>query len=595
MHMGSSLLLKTITLTVLQQSTGGTVTVGSCASSRMSAAQSATSALLQTGAATAPMNSRIDELKEVGGKMHESVFKIKYNDFNNTKFWSMAAFVFGYTFLIHHAKNRIVEITEEDESLDALVEPVFAEVMLFGVMAMTVFVCSQAVTLSMSTFHIFELAHLLISFAAFLLIMAGLVFGNLRKFEDRYLKRIYKTSMVEVRRTIRHADRVQELPRAVMDRAILEVTRSQFFSHHRLDSDTFSWSIFLIESLRSNVCSFISIKPLTWIALFLISAWIWGMHMVFGEASWSLTNSRATANLGPYMTKLVLINWICLAAQALIALQAHRSVLQMKHMLGSTDMEDLRLALGMVDPGVRVVDKTLGLRREWNLEVLTFRCKIIFQGLQVFVVFTSILLGFYFMHVLYNLITFRMPWWWHVLFLVPPAITFGLVVPFVLVQYTHVQSFVQPDSDVIDGVLEAVGQAWQDLHFVQRQLEAKANHQGVENTGSTRQYYEWAMKTCEEADRNASKSGMVDGSFSCGDFARALVYIGVHISKARAKRLFKVLNHDKPLMKYESFLDYVFAAHDEQFSITPKAFTILGSETEVDIKSDEKKWRIEQT
>mmetsp|Transcript_98463 Transcript_98463/g.180518 ORF Transcript_98463/g.180518 Transcript_98463/m.180518 type:complete len:603 (+) Transcript_98463:82-1890(+) len=590
MHMGSSLLLKAIALAALQQGTGGTVTVGSCASSGVGAAQSAASALLQTGAAAAPINSRRAELKEAGGKNHESVFKIKYNDFNNTKFWSMAAFVFFFTFLIHHAKKRISESTEEDESLKVLVEQVFAEVMLFGVMAMSVFVSSQMVTLSMSTFHIFELAHLLISFAAFLLILAGVIFGNLRKVEDRYLKRIYKTSMVEVRRTIRQSDSIQDLPHELMDRAILELTRSQFFSQHRLDGDTFSWSIYLVESLRNNVGKLIEIKPLTWLALFLISAWVWILHMVFGEASWSLM-SGPPANIGSYMIKLVLVNWICLAAQVLVALQAHRSVLQMKHMLGAADIEELRLALGVADPGVRVVDKTLGMRREWNLEVLTFRCKINFNALQVFAVLTAILLGFYFMHVLYNLIEFRMPWWWHLLFLVPPFVTFGLALPFVLVQYTHVQSFVEPDSDVIDCVLEAVGQAWQDLHFVQRQLEAKAKNQGIEDTGTTREYYEWAMKTCEEADRNASKSGMVDGAFSGGDFARALVHIGVHISKVRAKRLFKVLSHDKPLMKYEDFLDHVFAAHEEACAQTPKAFTILGSETELDMKSDEKKWK----
>lgn len=496
-----------------------------------------------------------------GGK-HESVFAIKYNDFNNKKFWCLIAMLFLYTLIIELVKQKVVQETKEDRCNRAFVERMFAEVMVFGVVAMSVFVSSQFFTMSMETFHIFEFADILISFGALFLLVAGLAFTRLRKVEDAHLEKLYEQDHTQVMTAIKEATNIKDLSPLVLDRAVLEVTRSQFYLQHRLDESTFSWSIYLIESLNAEICKFIHINQFTWLSLMGISAWIWAVHISFGHGSSGLPALFApSANLTTYMIQLNAANWMALILLLIVGLQAHRVRQMMKHMLGVADIEELRVATGASEQTFRTID-TFGMRKEHTMEVLVFRCNLIFQAAQVLAVCTSVLLGFYLMHVLYNLVAYKMPWWWHALFLVPQVLAFGLVLPYILTQYTHVHCFVDPEVDVMDSVIEIIGEAWQDLRFVEKQLGGKAQTDG--NVETTDEYYKWAMQECEKAGRNLSKSGIVDGQFSQDDFRGALKLIGVHVSQARAKRLFKLLAHGQHLLRYEDFVKQVLNARPAQ-------------------------------
>lgn len=488
-------------------------------------------------------------LEDGSGSDHESVFAIKYNDFNNKMFWSMAACLFIYTFAIDIVKEKVIHATRTERCNRVFVDRLFAELMVFGVVAMSVFAISQCYTMPMATFSLFEFSDILISFGAFFVIFTGIAFFRLRDIEDKHLEKLYHQEQEEVNDVVSQADDIKALPLLVMDRAALEVTRSQFFLLNRLDGDTFSWSIYVVESLNADICKFIEINQFTWLFLMGISVCIWLMHLAFGPVALS-------GDLSSYMVRLVSASWLTVLVMAIIGLQARHVRHKMNYMLGLTDIRELRHALGMAVSSSGVVD-TFQARQEDKMDALKLQCKIIFQASQVTAVCMSVQLGFYFMHVLYNLVTFGMPWWWHLLFIAPPCIAFGLLLPYILIQFTHVRSFIDPDGDVIDAVIEGVGQAFHDLRFVQRQLEKKAQSEMPVFSASLKEYRSWAVQEFEKA------SGSVEGApateWSKDEFVSALNYIGVHVSKARAHRLFKVLAYEQGgMLKIEDFLQQMF-------------------------------------
>merc|ERR1719313_2032027 len=78
-------------------------------------------------------------------------------------------------------------------------------------------------------------------------------------------------SVTEVLAEIQQLESLDNLSTAQLHSLRSSVKRAQFFARHNLSTQTFSWNLFLIETLNEGICELINLNWITWVVGCIIS------------------------------------------------------------------------------------------------------------------------------------------------------------------------------------------------------------------------------------------------------------------------------------------------------------------------------------
>merc|ERR1719428_1564917 len=109
---------------------------------------------------------------------------------------------------------------------------------------------------------------------------------------------------------------------------------------------------------------------------------------------------------------------------------------------------------------------------------LKFQGKVMKQCTQLLGVGLSFMFGLYCMHILYNIVSSHMGWYYHLLFLFPLVCDMVLLLPLIILEQTVVQTFCDPSVAVMQSVCDQMSEAWNDLVSAKLQITEAAKEAG---------------------------------------------------------------------------------------------------------------------
>lgn len=487
---------------------------------------------------------------------HHSIFKIKSTALNGKPFKYLMCFMLFFTLLVDRLQALAEWWAGSDRVKVMFVQRIIAELMVFGTVAIALFIFENLQDIPSDIHLLFEFVDVWISFAACFLILLGLVLNYLRSAEKKRFHRQI-SSCDDFLHALQVHDSIDRIPSPVLYAARSEVLRAQFFCRYQLGWRTFSYDMYMNESIGQAMCDLINIGWVTWVIL--LVCWLsWtGTHEVLGLGALTIES---------YIIGCLIVTWVITAASIVSLVWSNLLWKRLLAMLGMDNLETLREGIVEVkdkrhNASVTSVwqkavnqntNKTLAfskVKKRWDEKVsddLTRWTKVMGHSTQVVSLGMCFMLGLYVMNISYNVTYLQKPWYWHILFVLPLLCDMFLLLPNIVILYTRVQCFCDPKHDVMESIHDQMGQAWSDLLSARDQIIEAAHAQ---NAGDPKQ---WAKK-------ELTRSGY--------DLETALKSMGVWQStSARLDAMLRLVSRDMQHASPDFFLEQLLDS-DQVFSV----------------------------
>jgi len=475
---------------------------------------------------------------------HESIFTLNASDLDCRTFWILITAMLFFTIIVDRIQALCTWLaTSRCDRM--FLERAISELMMFGVVATSMFLISQFYHMPEEVHVLFEFVDILCSFAACFLILMGVILFYLR----RLMETDMSTFMMEKEGTVRMVDdagSMSDLSARDLRRVQWQVMRSQFVARHKLSLKKFSYNFYLIETLNQDICDLININWITWVVTF-------GVSLLYLGIRWLEVIKKSPTQV---LVDYVLMTWVIWTGTVVIYGFIVFQVRQLYGKLGLNTLEDLRksvkeakeievaLDAGKYPRATKLEDEDISKFTHWS--------SIASQCYQIAGLLLCFMLGFYVMHGIYNIEHYGFAWYWHLLFLFPLISGLFVILPHMLKEDSILQGFCNPNSDVMDAVVDLLRQAYADLAHVRTQLEVGAA------AAERKDVKKWAIEQLK------ASSGKEDNLMGVKEFKKVLKAIGVVLSNDRARRLYRRLSHGSSTMTYDVFLEQVFNPQSEE-------------------------------
>lgn len=477
-----------------------------------------------------------------------SIFMMGLTELDCKDFWLIVFCMLVFTIFIDRLQWYLTMKAEGNRCNKMFVDRVVGELMMFGVVAISVFIMTQLLHNHMAehTEHLFEFTDVLCSFGACFLILVGMVLFVFRTWfefnQDSHLPLDPKQILSDLERV----GSLKELGSSQVASLQNSVKRAQFFARHKLTRKTFSWNMFLIETLNEGICDMINLNWITWVFSILLVGGFLIWRNVVGHMG--TIYPFAHPHLVGYLV-CTWLNWLsCLIEYVCIRLTHD----QLRNQLGLTSVEAMRVSVKEAQRLESAIDQDepaqIDKKEEFDaaIESIGKKSRVFAQLTQMLSLAMCFMAGFYVMHLIYNINHFKDEdhWVWHLAFLVPMATGLFVLTPLMILENASIQAFCDPSHDVMDSVIEQVHQAGSDLKFVKTQLET-ASGKGADTKA-------YVLSLFQAADVNK------DEIISLKEFKSVLSKVGAKVGKERAKRLFAWITQDKGEVSAQHLVTVIF-------------------------------------
>lgn len=481
----------------------------------------------------------------------QSVFHIHASELDREIFWMIITGMLAFTIVIDRLQWLATEAAGTNRCNVMFLNRCIGELMMFGVVAISVFLFSQLSDMDEHTKHLFEFVDLLCSFAACALILMGIVLFCLRSRLEDDRKQFTQDEANAVMEKLKAATSMGDVDKATWKHLKFAVMRAEFFASQNLSPKAFSYTFYEIESLNQDICDLININWITWVATTIMAFCILVARWMLGSAM------ESHDELHPHILAFCILTWLtwtCCLGLAILVHMRHRQFTS-------------KLGLGSVEGARAALDDAMGIQKTFDSGKPAAPAKLVteedrkaftstweMQLIQIFALCLCFMLGFYVMHVQYNIRIQDLGMLWHLCFLIPLITALFVLVPFAIKEHSTVQSFCAPQQDVMESVKEQVAESRHDLHFIRKQLEEAASTAGQGGDNAEK----WVLAQVQKADE-ALKGGKDSGVITGSEFPKALKLMGVAMSKERAGRLFQRLTHGGDEITYAGLVTTIFS------------------------------------
>eukprot|EP00928_Gymnodinium_smaydae_P078998 TRINITY_DN6302_c0_g1_i1.p1 TRINITY_DN6302_c0_g1~~TRINITY_DN6302_c0_g1_i1.p1 ORF type:complete len:539 (+),score=132.99 TRINITY_DN6302_c0_g1_i1:35-1618(+) len=357
-----------------------------------------------------------------GETTHHSVFKMKIGELDSELFWKLLMGMLLATALADRCVYFVNRAVAGNKTLERFVAKVYAELMMFGCVAIGLFVYTNlAGSMTDETHLLFEFSDILCSFGACGLILLAVTMFCICRGSS------YRWASLE---TGEYHD-----PVLAGNYARLKKT----FCKRQGLKESFQFCTYLDEVVAENCIAVISIERRTWLTLMIIPV-LGGLARYFSGRSMSDMN---------FMWELLLLNWLTFLM--FMALVTWIQVI-LKNLWKKLIHSEKSMATRMID---NVGSETLG-HFAWALQLVALN--------------NSFLVSMFFMTEVYNAETLSsvMGFFWINLQAAPLFVNTVILFPVLIHRLSIVQGFYAPNADVVGYVLELEHKLDEDLLFLQR-------------------------------------------------------------------------------------------------------------------------------
>lgn len=415
-----------------------------------------------------------------GGGGGPNPLTFEYYMLDNWQFWLVFFLMLFYGLVIDRLQFLVASSVEGDRLSKKIYERSITEFMIFGIVAITLFLVPVFADLPTKLNDKLTYCDLLVSFSACFLILLGFVYNSMRKWVKRHL---------ETHDDLKD-DVLQGVPLCVWT-PMGPAMQQHFMTLHGLHKNRFSWNLYFQEALTSSICDLIDINWITWVIACIMvapmvlikhefpvdkaSGWVCSETTVPFNASNSSSNQAigsrrlGASENGAYdylkgchfdynseYAKHYQMMWLTFTfTSVIVTLMTYLFTRHLRHDLYSVLSDLLEEEVLETKDGSDTSLKSERDRMAWW-------CPIMKQMVQVEALVMSFFLGMYVLH-LRGLLLLNM-----VAFLV------GLLIiqPLAILELSSVQAFVVTDHELLDSISQQVIQVLLDLKLVRHQLEA---------------------------------------------------------------------------------------------------------------------------
>jgi hypothetical protein len=358
---------------------------------------------------------------------HHSIFELHLSDLDNSRFWCIVFAMILFCVAIDRLQAYCNYLVKDAPSSKLFVERMNAELLLFGVVAITIFAVENLFGTIPEEIHLLiEFADIMCSIGACSLILfAAVIFKILRRNEGHWKK----LEGVDVNKSKDASDEVKEY----------HGMADSFRKANRCKDDV-PFYVYLKSALVMNCCDVMNVHWSTWLAFALLP--LLGYVERFMRAH-AMTDTA-------FLSVECIFAWILVVLQIGILYWIHRARLVI----------DARLT---ADPLTDEEHKT------WRVKVYLTACIM-----HLVSVTTSFQLAFYLMTGIYNAMTMEKPGFWLLTIGLPSVLNIAFLLPMCLTKFVFVQAFFAPDSQTIGTVIEEQGLLAEDLAFLRKEWVEKS-------------------------------------------------------------------------------------------------------------------------
>lgn len=344
-----------------------------------------------------------------GGHMHHSVFAMHMTDLDTPTFWEIFTGMIIFTVIIDRAQALADHLAKDSEDHRMFLERVYAELMMFGIVAISIFIYSNVSSISEHTHTLFEFVDILCSMGACSLIGIAACFFVMETFYSRRWEAMENSTDNDDATS--HYKNMREA----------------FIQKAQLSSD-FVFNRYLERQLVKHALEVMSVRWTTWLAFLVVPA-IGLFHREYVHQN-AMSNTgclelMACLNFMTFIGHLCLLWWLRWARQKLDeSLEDGDHAHQTKEVMRSTQP---------------VTESSISRHT---------------QLLQLLALSNAFLIAVFLMTELYNAGATRKPMEWLVLEGTTLFLNTVVLLPQILVKLSVVDGFFVPCGQVIGAVLE---------------------------------------------------------------------------------------------------------------------------------------------
>lgn len=435
---------------------------------------------------------------EHGHGKRRSIFTLKFEELDSSKFWIIMASMLVFTIGIDRAEYAAATASKTSAMEKEFLNRINAELMMFGCVGLALFIVNKVVELSEDTHILIEFIDILCSLGAVGMIVIAAMLYCTRYYNDREWHRLegYQLDSASLRSS-GVADRgfLNKCIWGPLQPADYQVLAEHFRHVHKLPVE-FRYCQYLNLCLLRNACDLMDIHWTSWVSLLTLASIFLGASFYrqhplhpLNYAVWFIV--ACCSCLFCFIAILCFVNWVF-----------ERMMVCAAHYIASPDK------VFTEDDIPHPVSKRFGDRMRFLLQVVSL--------------LSSFFIALYVMHVRYNLISSEYGFGrrWHPLAVGPQLICLLVILPLAMTRFSMCEAFFTPNSEAIDETLQELSQAEEDLDYVRRSWRRQGSP---------------AFPRPGEGVSGLDEKGLT----------QVLRSLGLHLSAARIRRIFEVLDEDR--------------------------------------------------
>lgn len=407
----------------MQVSASATSIVESAASIKSWAGAVAPPALALTGAGTGVRGER--STSRGGGK--KSIFQLKIEDVDNYMFWKILALMLVFTIGVDRLQAFLDYKTRDSESGKMLLKRVYGEFVMFGVVAISIFIGNNCVKLESITFSQLEFVDILCSLACCSLIaIVATLFVAFKSINEKWLD----------------FEEGEDPPGATPSGTELgpveyRVISRRFKEVHRLP-ENFVYSVYLKECFVRDCCDVMNVQWDTWVVFMGIAFGIWMLKLS--------PYAPGVMAVDTYLLQTLVCNLCVFGLHVGLVFYVGGVFKEFLTSIPEQAQEDV--STGIDHPK----------SEQWGASVR--------WGMQAISLWNTFMLAGFLMHGIHTINVNPVSSMWYILLVAPLLTNIFVFLPMVTYKLSIIEAYYGSDPEALDAVLTQVCKLDEDMRYV---------------------------------------------------------------------------------------------------------------------------------
>jgi hypothetical protein len=375
---------------------------------------------------TVPLAELTSRQLEKGGGGKKSVFALTVDEIDSYLFWEIMGGMLVFTIIIDRSQAYVDYLVRDSESGQMLVNRIYGEFVMFGVVAITIFIGNNLVKISDTRFAQLEYMDILCSLACCtLIVIVATLFSATTAYNKRFLHFELET-----------IDPQMPLSGTEFGAPEYQAIAKRFRQTHKLP-DNFVFSVYLKECFVRDCCDVMNVGWITWSVMAGIAVLMYFLKITFMEG---------VMPVDTYLMRILSVNLGIFVAHAGVAIYVYR--------VYATFVADI--------PRLAVEDSTEPLNHPQSEHF----GHVVRRVLQFISIANTFMFGQFLMNLIHVVNVNDVGSVWYALLIAPLMVNMLVCLPAITKWLALVEAFYGSNAEALDAVITQMNRLDEDMRYV---------------------------------------------------------------------------------------------------------------------------------